>query len=1504
MKTSSKPSCPDPDTLLQFIQGRLEPPTLDQCEVHVSDCQTCHETLRGLDANDTLSHYVSDALDIPEPTEDSDSQAIDGLMQRLMAGNLKAHSKPLQNHEDALRLADRAAEVLRCVEPPAEEDDDSLGTLGDYRLLRLIGAGGTGVVFQAKDQSLDRLVALKVLRPSLGDVARDRFIAEARLAASIEHENVVTIYQIGQQDRLAFIAMQWVPGETLEARLAGQSELHEEDLIREFVSQIASGLSAAHERQLIHRDIKPANIWICEDTGRIKILDFGLARIADEDSSLTQTGMLAGTPSFMSPEQTRGMELDPRSDLFSLGCVMYLLLSGRLPFSAPTVLGTLQTIQTDSPQPPVALNPDCDQELSDLTMNLLEKQPGNRMASAQNLIHCLGNDRSDWPQPVPKVTGTFQAPSAAKPISTQPKRLRNWIIAVSLIGIAAVGAWLMSPQIFRIVTDQGELVINASDDNIKVQVLENGDLVRVLDASTKDSFDIKSGEYSFNVVSENESQFEITPKSVSMTRGGKQIVTVTMSTSNVIPNKNDQNAFGADASVDAANDHDALQAISIRLLASKARKKSLMKQYSRQHPSVLAVDREIAWLESLSQTSFHPDRFSDVDSIIASLKVEKDMLATRLGEGHPSVIAIQQKIESTEKHYETKEPDRDRGVPIYGGRSFDDWFLIARNDLEPQTVSEALIACATLAEGDQRQQVEELLSDLMRQNGVYPVPFDKPTAASIYCNAFIKTLELFQPTEVWKFVATEIKDGNESSLGSCVSVIAQLHSTNEKKRGELRENRFVDLTPLMQRVQQGELKADKGVTNFMSMFLTQRNDTRVDESVCQQFLDSVDAEARLSILDGLLTYFRNGQMNNTIESDFFSPATTGPTRQRILKAMQNWRSSSAGVTARENAARLSNRLLTRSIDRLLQGESGLEFSTYDEIWFDEIGVVHHVKQSDGSESWIQSYTGGLSNEKPEGTRHVDGPPATIRILLTQLCENVEGQIKRNLTDKQVFEFTKKWIGPRGIERTQYTEGLKDLKIAQDLATLSKVSSGDIGSYFDLSRFVVGPNSRLLARESFGKKAETTEPANVVAIEPSAPSKEAPVYRGRTFEQWFKIAENDREPKTVADAIAACAVLAEADQKKIFFSLFRSLIRQHGASQLTPDAIHGNEGSDEVYFNGFSKAILQFKNAEIVEFIQTEIDTGNEQSIGFCSSLINYGLSGGFSVSANRLTEFQTLLRLNCNRLLQRICDKKIALDTNVRFFLTTVLNRKKTVANLSLAKKSIIHLKVSDRPWVYQSFIDHFGDNSFDGMIEADFLAESTSGATRESLLSMLLRNFDSGETYAPAGEPIYTANSFKVRLPLAIRLITKSISLKFEDDSTDLKFDSWQTLSFNEHGIASNGTGGLGGGGFGGGATTVNVQQIKGLPAVVRHLLSQLCEIVSENELADNDRETVRDAVKAITDDDFKPLKSSEKEEFEKLKIEDDLKALLNFINGKTKEAEFSTFVSVLPNRQNGGIF
>ena len=217
------PPCPAPEILKEFLLGKLEPPRLSECESHVSDCDHCHETLRGLNADDTLSSYVSQAI---EETPDAENGAeikrlIDRLIDPLSVQQLANENglaetgdhdgsngiptgRPIPRAELEL-LADRAAEVLRCLTP----EENVLGRIGDYELLRLIGAGSSGVVFQANDTSLSRVVALKVLRPSLGPLARQRFLAEAKAAAAIEHANVVTIYQVGEQDRLAYMAMQW-----------------------------------------------------------------------------------------------------------------------------------------------------------------------------------------------------------------------------------------------------------------------------------------------------------------------------------------------------------------------------------------------------------------------------------------------------------------------------------------------------------------------------------------------------------------------------------------------------------------------------------------------------------------------------------------------------------------------------------------------------------------------------------------------------------------------------------------------------------------------------------------------------------------------------------------------------------------------------------------------------------------------------------------------------------------------------------------------------------------------------------------------------------------------------------------------------------------------------------------------------------------------------------------------------------------------------------------------
>ena len=551
LDSKKNPSCPQPAVLKEFLQGLLEPPELDDCESHVADCQTCHETLRGLNSDDTLSQYVAQAIQAKQKDPEvsgSDSQQVAGLIEKLLDPATK-HGSGIHRPADAEILADRAAEVLRYLDPvegDSKPGEAGLGKLDNYLLYRLIGAGSTGVVFHAIDQSLNRNVALKVLRPSLGSVARERFIAEAKLAASIEHPNVVTIYQVGSRDRLAYIAMQWLPGQTLEQRLL-ESELDEAE-IRQVVSQIAGGLSAAHQKQLVHRDIKPANIWISEESGDVKILDFGLARIADDDPGLTATGMLAGTPNFMSPEQTRGLELDGRSDLFSLGCILYRLLTGRLPYGAPTVLATLQSIQNEHPEPPQTVQAGASPDLSDLTMCLLEKQPNNRPDSATQLAQMLESPRDQWPRKVASYASAANAGSAEAssikhgldsssraPVKQARPSGGNWIRWATLVGLLLLGFFgcLFAPQIVRIATDQGEIVINSSDEDVSIRVSRDGNLITVLDTATSNSFNIASGKYEIEAVrsgdsdsSTSENSFRVSPNSFTMKRGSQTIVTV------------------------------------------------------------------------------------------------------------------------------------------------------------------------------------------------------------------------------------------------------------------------------------------------------------------------------------------------------------------------------------------------------------------------------------------------------------------------------------------------------------------------------------------------------------------------------------------------------------------------------------------------------------------------------------------------------------------------------------------------------------------------------------------------------------------------------------------------------------------------------------------------------------------------------------------------------------------------------------------------------------------
>jgi eukaryotic-like serine/threonine-protein kinase len=294
--------------------------------------------------------------------------------------------------------------------------------LDHFKVLQKLGQGGMGWVLLAEDTRLTRRVALKVMRGKYTQDkdSRERFKREARIAAGLKHDHIVTIYHVGEDRGIPYLAMEFLEGGTLQQRLEYPKPLSLGAAVR-IAREMAEGLKAAHERGMIHRDIKPANIWLESPKGRVKILDFGLARDLETASGLTQAGEIVGTPHYMAPEQARNKNLDPRTDLYSLGCVLYRMVTGRLPFAGETLVATLTAIAVDSPTPVRELNPHVPPALADLIHKLLAKDPADRHASAAVLIEELslieqdvsGGARSSISIPVPPVIQ----------INTEPKPL-------------------------------------------------------------------------------------------------------------------------------------------------------------------------------------------------------------------------------------------------------------------------------------------------------------------------------------------------------------------------------------------------------------------------------------------------------------------------------------------------------------------------------------------------------------------------------------------------------------------------------------------------------------------------------------------------------------------------------------------------------------------------------------------------------------------------------------------------------------------------------------------------------------------------------------------------------------------------------------------------------------------------------------------------------------------------------------------------------------------------
>src|SRR5688572_12667165 len=310
-------------------------------------------------------------------------------------------------------------------------------SLGRYTIIGPLGSGGMGEVYRARDSRLNRDVAIKVVPPSLADTpeAVARFERESRAVAALSHPNILTIYDVGQSDGHPYSVMELLEGETLGSRLT-----HGPLPVRKAVdiaSQIARGLAAAHDKQIAHRDLKPENVFLTPDGG-VKILDFGLARSMAGQGELTRVesptmapattpGTVLGTVGYMSPEQVRGEPTDHRTDIFSLGCVLYEMLTGHRAYRRDTAAETMSAILRDDPPDPATFNLSVPPAILRTVRRCLEKRPQERFESARDLAFALES--------------SVDSSSTAAGIAAPPVRNRRWLVgaAVALAFGALVG---------------------------------------------------------------------------------------------------------------------------------------------------------------------------------------------------------------------------------------------------------------------------------------------------------------------------------------------------------------------------------------------------------------------------------------------------------------------------------------------------------------------------------------------------------------------------------------------------------------------------------------------------------------------------------------------------------------------------------------------------------------------------------------------------------------------------------------------------------------------------------------------------------------------------------------------------------------------------------------------------------------------------------------------------------------------------------------------------------
>ncbi len=425
----------DPRRLRRLADDRLSDVEVKDVQGHLEDCPNCRAALDAMTDSspwiEAVRAYLGPDLD-PDPTgpHDHDAPPIDDIL-----GSLTPSDWP-----------------------------ESIGRLGTYEVRGVIGRGGMGVVLKAFDPALHRNVAIKVLSPHLAGngPARRRFLREARAAAAVAHEHVVSVFAVVESAGPPFLVMEYVPGGSLQDRLDRDGPMATADVLR-IARQTAAGLAAAHAQGLVHRDVKPANILLENGIERVKLTDFGLARAA-ADASMTQSGLVVGTPHYMAPEQARAEATDHRADLFSLGSTIYAMCTGVPPFRAESPIAVVRRVADDEPRSIRELSPEVPAWLEAIVERLHAKDPADRFASASDLADLLGRCLAHVQQPMREALPRGWVPRNAR----RRQRLASATLAAPILAGMALVGWSQwghrpshQPPPARLAT------VEASDDSFR-----------------------------------------------------------------------------------------------------------------------------------------------------------------------------------------------------------------------------------------------------------------------------------------------------------------------------------------------------------------------------------------------------------------------------------------------------------------------------------------------------------------------------------------------------------------------------------------------------------------------------------------------------------------------------------------------------------------------------------------------------------------------------------------------------------------------------------------------------------------------------------------------------------------------------------------------------------------------------------------------------------------------------------------------------------------------------